>query len=213
MKLLAIEMTHVTSLFQLTRPQGQLFLPMAIALLKDRYSFAGASNPLERKDSDKLEFSHGIFDGNGIEELSVYNDGVIVRSRSNSDVLDEFLTDLRSFVESELGLVVIQTHQINRLYESILIAEFSSNPLTLLEQYSNISRQVELKLQETSCLEVSYNPYGFKLSPDETKIAAMKPGPFTIERRAGIGLEMNQFFCVAPLRTNDHIEILEALDS
>ena len=57
----------------------------------------------------------------------------------------------------------------------------------------------------------SYEPSQVAMTCDPTGIGGLLANPFTIERRAGFRYRANVFFSQAPLRTRDHIEVLERL--
>ena len=212
MKLLIIERSRITTLFERVRSSGQLYLPHAASQLAERYSFFGVPRTLEDLGGGKLEFKHGLFEGNAIETLDVYNDGVIVSSQSNTDFLDKFLDDLSVWSENYLGLSAIKTHTVEKIFESVLVVEFDREVLKPLNAYANIARMVEKALQDSSKLEVSYQNFSMAFSADQTKNPALKPIPFRFERRVGIEFALNQFYTTAPLKTKQHLEILEALE-
>ena len=108
MKLLAIEMSRVTALFQTTRPSGQPYLPHIAAQVAERYRFGSAPHSIEELGGNKAEFRHGLFEGNAIETLEVYNDGIIVTSRSDTDFIDRFIDDLVTWLENDHGYSVIE---------------------------------------------------------------------------------------------------------
>jgi hypothetical protein len=55
-------------------------------------------------------------------------------------------------------------------------------------------------------------PFGIAFSADYSLIPGMKPAPFRLERRAGLGFDTNLYVSQAPLRTADHIKLLEQLE-
>jgi hypothetical protein len=50
------------------------------------------------------------------------------------------------------------------------------------------------------------------LVPATTTIAALEAGDFTIERRVGHAFKENRYYCQAPLRTADHVRVLQELE-
>lgn len=213
MKLLAIEMSRLTALFQTTRSAGQIYLPLASARLSGRYSFSSAPKSISELTGDRLEFKHGQFNDNAIESLEVYNDGIIISSSSDTDFIDEFFSDFCEWISDNLGLSMIKTHSINRIYESSFSFETKKDILKPLEAYSEIAKLVESDLKETTGLEVNYEPSGWVFTSDQTKNPYLKPSIFRIERRAGIEFGLNQFSSAAPLKTKQHINIIEKLES
>ena len=66
---------------QVHRPAGQLYLPDALAKLVERYSFVKAPGP---EQALLFTFTVGKFKNAQIAELSIYNDGFIVSSASDT---------------------------------------------------------------------------------------------------------------------------------
>ena len=212
MKLLAIEMSRVTALFRMTRASGQPYLPHIAAQVAERYRFGSAPHSIDELGGNKAEFRHGLFEGNAIETLEVYNDGIIVTSRSDTDFIDKFIDDLVTWLEDDHGYSMIETHTVSKTYDSTLLVETDRHVLKPFEAYAEILRMIEKALQDSSGLEIVYQNYGLALSADQTRNPALRPIPFRFERKEGIEFSRHQFHATAPLKTKQHLEILERLE-
>jgi len=213
LKLLAIEMSRLTALFHVTRSTGQLYLPAAVSAISERYSFIGIPKSLEELTSDRIDMTQGQFQGNAIDSLEIYNDGIVIASRSDTEFIDIFFTDLCTWMADELGLAMIKTRSVDRIYDSHLIVETDENILGPLEALSDIGNMIESNLKSNCGLEVKFEPFGMSLAADQTQNAALKPTNFRIERRIGTEYSLNQFISTAPLTTKQHIRALEKLES
>ena len=194
MKLVAIEMSRLTALFQISRLRGGLYIPHATAEIAKRYKFWRVPNSFEDTEGGKLEFRHGVFGDIAIDALELYNDGIIVASRSDSKLVDEFLTDFISWIEQNLGISTRKSHSVNKMYESTVIVESDKDILLPLKPYAEAGRMLEDKLHESSGLRVRYESFGFTLAADHTKIPTMKPVLFRVERKADANFSLNCFF-------------------
>ncbi len=212
MKLLAIEMSRVTALFRAERLSGQAYLPHVATQVTERYRFSSAPRSIEELRGAKVEFKHGLFEGNAIEALEVYNDGIIVTSRSDTDFLDKFTSDLRLWLGKDHGFSEFETHAVNRMYDSTLLVETGRDVFKPLDAYAELSRMIENELRASSGLEITYQNYGLALSADQTRNPALKPIPFRFERKEGIDFSHNHFFATAPLKTKQHLKILEHME-
>jgi len=213
MKLLAIEMSRLTVLLHVGRSEGQLFLPQAVSMLNARYGFSSYPSSYDEITSDRMDFKLGQFEGSAIESLELYGDGIIVTSRSDTDFIDRFFADLCQWIVDDLGLSIIKTHSIDRLYESNLIVETSKDVLKPLEAMASIGKLVEAELKKTSELEVKYQPFGWAMAADQAENPSLKPISFRIERRLGTEFAMQQFITTAPLKTKQHMDVLKKLES
>lgn len=212
MKLLAIERSRLTSLYRMARTSGQLYLPLVADQLAERYRFGSAPHSFGDLAGDKAEFKHGLFEGSAIEALDVYNDGIIVASQSDSDFIDKFVHDLNSWLEKDYGLSAIETHTVNKIYESTLLVETDRDIFKPFDAYASILPLIETALRDASELKVKYENFGLALSADHTRNPALKPIPFRFERKEGIEFSRRQYHTTAPLRTKQHLEILERLE-
>ena len=120
MELKTVDNSRVILLTQLHRPAGQLFLPMALEAIVNRYHFQKFPSP-ESCSFVSLSFQQGVFDGVAIDEFAIYPDGVVVSSRSNTDDLDAFVDDLLAWARSDLGLIETGVGPRERHYESALV--------------------------------------------------------------------------------------------
>src|SRR6266699_3571636 len=95
MELIEIDDTRVVHLVYIRRAGGQVYWPEVAAKLVARYSFLRyptIQDLTERRDF--IAFAVGKFAETQIQELRVYNDGIVVNARSNTNILDAFLDDL-----------------------------------------------------------------------------------------------------------------------
>lgn len=211
MDLVAIENSRLTRLMQATRLAGQLYIPSAISALVERYRFAKFPTDISTVSDGRAEFEHGIFQGAAID-FNLYNDGVVIASRSNTDILDEFFADLMEWAQDAFGITPIETQNVNTIYESTVIVSSEKDILRPLKSFSKIAKLVSERLSDTSHLNVAFEPFGVTCAPDAAKITGIKPPPFRLERWAGVEFSFRNFFSSAPLRTQDHLRILSALE-
>lgn len=209
MKLLAIEMSRLTLLFNSTRPQGQAYLPQIAAGLVQRYSFAGPPQSFAELNANRVEFNHGLFKGSAIEAFEVYNDGIVVASRSNTDIIDEFVVDLKDWMQNEMGISTFTSRSVDKMYESSVIIEADEKILSPLTAMAGLCEDIGKMVALNTGLDVRYQPAGFTLAPDHTQISTLKPSTFRLERRFGAEFSLNQFFSFAPLKTSQHMDLLE----
>lgn len=214
MDLVAYESSSLVVLLSIKRPAGQLYLPAAAAMLVSRYAFADppeAKNLLNR-DANSIEFRHGRFDGSAID-LALYNDGVLISSSSNTDLHDAFFADLSEWMGTELGVEPIKTQKIDKMYASNILISSKKDILSPLSEIQKIGASVSRRLAKTNELKVNFEPFGVTLAADATLIPGMKPEAFRVERKAGINFDLSQYSSSAPLRTKDHLAVLDELEA
>ncbi len=168
----------------------------------------------EELSGETVEFKHGVFQGSAIKALEIYTDGIVLKAQANTDFLDAFFDDFCKFITDVLGLALIKTHSIDRIYGSVLVVEADpSVVLSPLDKLEELSRMIEGFLKKNGGLEVAFEPFGWALATDQTRNPALKPIAFKFERRLGAEYSTNQFVSTAPLKTSQHLELLERLQA
>jgi hypothetical protein len=211
MELVGIENSRIIFLTLVHRPSGQVYLPEAAAKLVQRYSFAKYPS-LEELLKATQSFSMGTFKGVQIQDFSIYSDGVIVSSRSDTDILDAFLDDLFAWIASELGLVPVITDRPEKHYESTLVVK-SETDLVLATKPAKDVVDAFNRIWHKKYFETDYAHSGFLLHCDASQFKGRRnPMHFVVERRLGVPFDQNLFFSTAPLSTKDHLDFLARLE-
>lgn len=213
MNLLGIQESGVTSLFLAGFPSGQPSVFHAAAKLVERYQFKKAPGPQELL-SDKSVFEQGTFNDQPINSFEIYSDGIVVRSRIPTEIVDDFIDDVMEWMGSELGLRRVETHQVSKSYNSELGIEFDPKVFAIFDRLKPVMTSIVAELSKATGQRVpAYQPAGLLLHADQSQIAGMKPVPFRLERRFGTDFSKNIFIAGAPLPTAAHIRVLEQLES
>jgi hypothetical protein len=213
MKLLSIDSTRMTELFQARRADSQPNLPQLAAALAERYSFIGSPTSLAELTDNHIEFSHGVFENGSIEKLDVYNDGVVISARATSDFVEAFLNDFMHWIQEDLGMEVWTSRGVTRLYDSELVVELDPSVMNVLEQLNGISRKLSTMIAENCGMNIDYHALGFGYSCDQALSRGHVPSSFRLERRLASEFQLNQFISIAPLKTSQHLELLESIES
>lgn len=212
MKILAFELSTATYLLEIGRPAGQLPASRLIAETTDRYRFASAPQVPSPRLQDGIEFLHGEFDQLAIDKLAIYSDGFVVSCRSNTDHIDAFFNDFLAWLKADLGFNSSFSKSVNRSYESNLFIEANPAILKPLQALETLNGELGTYVKQNSGLEVQFEPLGFGLSTDRSRIPDLQPIPFRIERRLSTNFEFNQFLTGAPLKTDQHVALVTSLE-
>lgn len=216
MKLQKILNARAVRLMQITsRP---LHMLDAVSLLREQYKFVKSPQSLEEYDVTKgIIFSHGKFSSAGrdivIDSFQVYSNGLLVDTREDTDESDNFIDDALAWGVQRLGMTIPE-QQIERVYASSLVVSLN----TPLAVYAPIAQQISSKLSSyLSGYGLTPDPFetaSLSLNFDRSKSELPKSmlANFTIERREGVAFDSNLYFCTAPLKTKDHIALLQEID-
>jgi len=210
MKLVGIENSRIIYLTQYLRPAGQLYLPDAVAKLVKRYSFVKGPSP---EQALPFTFSVGKFQNAQIAELSIYNDGFIVSSASDTDLLDAFIDDYQPWAIKEFGLVHLEVPKPEKFYESSVIVKATSDISSAIRPRNDLSGAMSAAMRSVQIV-APIKLSGFIFDFDTADFAGKrKPFRFIIDRRVGLPFSGNTFYSQAPFKTKDHLKVLTSLDA
>jgi hypothetical protein len=209
MKLLSIESSRIIYLMQFHRPDGQLYLPDAVEKLVKRYSFVKAPSP---DQALPYTFTIGKFKNAQIAELSIYNDGFIVSSASDTDLVDEFIDDFLSWAIKEFGIIPLTAIKPEKFYESSIVVKSEVDLAATLKpqtEISNVLADAMKSAQITAPITLSgfildFNPKDF--------LGKRKPFRVIVDRRVNVPFSENIFYSQSPFRTRDHLKVLTSLE-
>jgi len=167
-----------------------------------------------------LGFQSGVYIKDGsqhpIMSLNITPAGTSITA-FDSEACDMILDDYVTLLDETLHYRTKDAPQ-RRSYQSNILVEFDPS----LEQIISGFSVIEKILNQ----EIDRKDYPFKTKriafgygdPVQTNIFMQRPleamdrGDFQIERRAQEPYERNRYFCTAPVRTSEHVRLLESID-
>lgn len=215
MKLLSIALARSVWLFPFgdLNPRGKALMPMLMPLV-ERYRFIKfPQKPEELVKVDRFEFNDGTYktnEGNEIVvSLIVYNDGLIVDSRSSTNDCDAFLHDLLTWGAKNYGLLPYEKITRQKLYASTVY-------VCMEPPLSHINPAIKTFTDKLANHDIGYGPFPFEISGisfghDPEKIQG-KAMTFRLERAESAPFTENRFFSTAPFPTETHLALLEQLE-
>ena len=213
MKVTSIEFGQVTWIVDVSMSPGRMYFPEALQKIQERYGFVKAPNINELlSPQPNTVFEHGKFGDHVIQKFSIHTDGFLANSQAGTDATEQFLDDLLNWSKEEFGAVELDINDSYRVYDSHLMAQLDINFMRQMKFTNFISSQIEKKRESYGLTPFEYVASGFVLSSDNFT-SNLAPTSFTIERRAGQPFKNNLYLSKAPLRTNDHIKLLENIEA
>jgi hypothetical protein len=190
--------------------RGRIYGVHLVRACEDRYGFWRGPRKVEEFDLTKgVVFLHGYFqDRVVIEQLKVFNNGLMVEINGDTDECDAFLNDFVDWLRIDIGLDTIQEVASPRFYFSNVEVTCSFSLAEKLPQLARIGQEITEKLHE----------YGQTAVPDVELVSLGYGNPgeastFRFERKEGVREERRIYFSAAPLRTKDHLQLLKELES
>jgi hypothetical protein len=156
---------------------------------------------------------HGIFEGVGINEFTMYQDGMVVSSRANTDLLDAFIEDLLVWARNELGLVETGVPPRERHYESALVVTLEIDVSAAFPWMQKLNATLTERQVNYGLRPFDFSFGAISVANDPLTYGGRRPIPFTIARRVNVPFEADTYYATAPLKTADHLAVLEALEA
>jgi hypothetical protein len=211
MKIITVLQASAVRFFVPSGPYG--FLPDVIQALKERYAFVSAeiipADPNQGNVFRVGKLTYAERDIN-ISELHVYHLGAAVMTISDTNDSEIVLDDLLAWASSRFK-VTFSEHG-KRAYSSQLEFELRRPLPDYFPHLKPIGISMSRLLPDFWPVKPLYEVSSVSFSFDPSiRLAGL--GNIRIERREGIPYDANLYFSEAPLRTKDHIAVLEAFET
>lgn len=193
-----------------------LYMADVVRPLVERYKFLKVPQALEEFDETKgITFGHGKFTYEGkdvvIDSFQVFNNGLIADTREDTQDADKFLDDVIEWGVKELDRV-IPVQSVEMLYLSNLEISLKTPLATYLPVAQQFTGEISRYLTEYGLKHEPFEMVSFMLNFDRIKLPNSALTNFSIQRREGVPFESGLYFSSAPLKTKDHIALLQKID-
>lgn len=219
MKLVAIKQARSIWLANVVdlNPRGIDLMPL-IAPIVRKYDFKLYPNKPEElfgKDVREIKFSGGSFQQDIKKQpinidLTIYNDGFVVDTRSSTKDSDAFLSDLLTWVSTEFNLVPYQEVLRSQIYLSELWVQMHKNMNSLNPKLKIFAEKITSLTKSHIHHNIAFETSGIIFWTDPTMINP--PNPFRLERIIDRPFSENRYYSAAPLQTEVHLELLDELE-
>jgi hypothetical protein len=226
MKLVHAKLARSIWLFDIRdmNPKGKDILGDLVAWIKDAYHFTVAPNPDNPEPnaapptttaSPKAEgipgltFQKGSFQAEeeiyvAINNLTIYDDGIVIDAASSTEDADKFAADLLKSATEEFALSYDPETIRRRLYLSELIVRSDMNLGSLNPVLADFSEQISHPHFGLSGTPFTVQGISFWSDTDGNA----KQKVIRIERQSGRSLSEKRYFSDAPMQTQHHYRLL-----
>ncbi len=195
-------------------PKGKNLYPIIIPLLIESYNFRGFPSLKDRLDATQgIKFEDGEFKTKKDEIISVnlmiYQDGLVVDTRSSTKNSDAFLEEILTKLSEDFNLpyygqIIKRKNYVSQLYITTDKSLELINP-----KLKEISKYLSNKVSRFN--KVSFEVGGISFWPDQIKV--INPIPFTLERTLNVPFSEKRYYSAAPLQTDEHLELLNKIEN
>ena len=202
-------------------PQRTIDMPASLAALAQQYRFAVSpqpSDPVEKIRDRGLRFEKGRFklkgDEKNIQDFALWSDGLLVTAFTTDDA-EAFLEDCLTWGKEQLGLRLTLSDLRLRKYRSQVVVESDQALTRMATSFDSICNAYNLLLRTTYDQEfpkTQVESITMNFDRAVAPAAFQNFSPFVIEKRENHRHTDNVFFSSAPLRTPDHVQLLETFE-
>ena len=216
MKLLSIHIARSIWLLPINylNPSGRQIVP-AVKEIIDRYSFLETTPLTEVFGSEKksLELKIGTFikkDGVPIEvSLAIHNDGLVADTRSSTEDSDLFLEDVLTFLSDNFDMAPYSELPINKMYLSEIYFTLNQTPEFFSKLTNSFIKKSSNYINHDKVGNFEFMGIHLATDPELSR----NPLFIRVEREVNVPFDENRFFSIGPIKTSEHIELLEGLET
>jgi len=149
-----------------------------------------------------------------IIQLAVIQNGDIVTA-STTEVADRILDDFMSRMDSNFGYRFGEAVEKTRSYMSSFVVEFDKpleEKISALKRFEEILNGASIRSEPFKIKRLAFGSGDIQQLQSISSIDEMKKSDFFIERRVGEPYARNRYFCSAPMKTADHVKLLELIE-
>lgn len=185
-----------------------------IRAIQDKYGFAQVPQRLDEMDLKKgVHFYRGFFNRKIIDKLSIFENGLLCEGNFNNEILDEFLTEFLQWANT-LGYARQFVNLTGvKAYLSQMEITFSANFEKNFSKLSFIGDAMKELLTGYGQVANEFRLRGFRMHYDVAENPALTAPEFILERRSTATFSSNTFFASAPIKTDDHLKMLDRLEA
>jgi hypothetical protein len=217
MRLVATETGRVLQLIVMdeVRPPSGVYMPDLYQRVAERYAFVGRPTDIASAIANGAKFQHGrlVMPSKTIviSEIGIYNDGVIVDAL-NTDDAEYVMEDVLSWTTTTFGLKERRTI-IPPRFTSLVTIEFEGSIEQSIDRLMTITQSMAASFNRAYGGSVEINLLRLAFNADPLSVPNLLNTQFYIERRLQRPYSENRYQSGAPLRTEDHIGLLETIEN
>jgi len=179
--------------------------------IREKYGFVQVPQTVAELDfKNGVSFLRGYFKGKIIDKLQIYENGLLCEAAEDNSLTDDFISDLFAWVQEHHNLPVKETEV--RAYLSQMVVISNVDVARTFSGINAIGPLFAKAIKSYGQTVQGYRLSGLRMHYDAMETPVPRSPEFSFERRAGEKYSTNEFFTSAPLRTSDHLKVLEALE-
>ncbi|HEV7601762.1 MAG TPA: hypothetical protein VGO49_16095 [Bradyrhizobium sp.] len=180
-----------------------------IRAMQDRYGFVQVPQKVAELDFNAgVNFLQGYFKDIVIDKFQVYNNGLLCEAAADNEVCAEFLDEVLTWASKEFNLPLKPRM---KAFQSKIEAFSTKDIGRTFANFNEVGALITRLLEGYGLNAPPYVIWGLALQHEPQKDVPSNPS-FEFARRAEQPFDSGIYYSSAPLRTQDHLQVLNLLE-
>lgn len=194
-------------------PRGLHVYPALVLGLVEKYGFAVTPDAESVFDEEKgVIFEDGAWGNVAIDKVSIFSEAIVIDTRSSTADSEAIFHEALTWASETYGITYSREMVSRRFYVSEVTVRTEKNLSGLNPKLELLGNHIAKAVRKQNGLDVQFEPtsIGIQYDISDTKMAT---APFRFERLEGTRFSENKYYSVAPLTTDEHLEVLGQLEN
>jgi hypothetical protein len=180
-----------------------------IRAMQDRYGFVQVPQKVSELDFNAgVNFLRGYFKDIVIDKFQVYNNGILCEAAADNQQCAEFLDEVLAWAPKELNLPIKPRM---KAFQSKIEVSSTKDIRNTFTKFAEVGALITHRLESYGLTAPPYTIWGLALQHEPQKDLPSNPS-FEFARRADQPFDAGIYYSSAPLRTEDHLQVLNLLE-
>jgi hypothetical protein len=215
MQLSAVLLARVIGFVEMNdlNPRGSVRLPVVASMLAEKYRFLKCPEKPEDFDEAKgVEFTEGVFEGIGIDKLTIWHNGIGIDLRSSTDDAKKILLESLEWLKADAGITFEPKMIKQWAYLSHITFYSDADFGSIHPALKKLEKRLTSAVSDLQGIDFDFRTNFVGCGYDRT-LRKFPVSDFSIQRRADTPYAEGKYFSHAPLPTQDHIELLRLFEA
>jgi hypothetical protein len=194
-------------------PRGLLVYPSLIEGLINKYNFLVAPGEEDELDEIKgINFEDGAWGNIAIDKVSIFFNGIVVHTRSSTADAEKIFYEALQWAADSFGLSYTPEMVSKKLYLSEILFHSDAKLSNLNPALETFSAKISSAFERYTGMAAKHeaDKISFHLDVSEMNLPI---SAFRVERAESTPFSENKYYSVAPLPTDEHLQLIEEFES
>ncbi len=194
-------------------PRGLVIYPSLIEGLIAKYDFdTYPDDDAELDETKGIVFENGNWNGILIDRVTIFGDGIVIDTRSSTKDSEAIFDEAMQWASESVGITYSPNMVSRKIYVSELVLRLEVGFNSLNPALQSFCEKLSSTVNSYAGLTANYGLNGVTFNYDTSHLNT-SIAPFRIDRLENTAYSENKYYAVAPLQTDEHLELLEEFEN